>query len=349
MTPNKNILRLLAPLSTLYAQITTLRNTLYDHNYLKTHWLCAPTIAVGNITTGGTGKTPTVIFLANLLRDQGLVPGLIMRGYAAKPNHDPDELLLYRRLLPGVPAVANPNRVRAAQTVLNQGADVIIADDAFQHRRLGRDFNICLIDAVLPFGYDKILPAGHLREPLKGLARADLFILTRSDQVPAATLDEIRFKLETFAPNSPILTATHRPVSLSNLTNQKFPLSLLADKKILAFAAIGQPSAFFNTLKSLGATLLAEQVFRDHHHFTLNDLLALRDTAKSLHAHALVCTAKDLVKFTPDMLTQADLSPHSLLALDIAITMPPDQQNLLSTKLSTITKNFPRRILTLIK
>jgi tetraacyldisaccharide 4'-kinase len=350
MTPNSNIMHMLSPLGCLYGRIMSLRNAFYNRGYLKTHWLAAPTIAIGNITTGGTGKTPTVVFLANLLRDMGLHPGIIMRGYAAKSESglDSDELLLYRRLLSDVPVVANPDRLIAGRGVLEQNADVILADDAFQHRRLGRDFNLCLIDAVSPFGGGKILPAGHLREPLKGLARADLFIVTRVDQVSQNVLDEIRSHLEHFAPHTPILTASHRPGSLSDISNRKIPLASLAGRKIFAFAAIGRPEAFFATLKSLGADILDHRRFRDHHRFTVEDLFVLRDNAKNLSASALVCTAKDLVKFTPEMLAQAGLPTDFVLALDIDIAMSAADKNLLSEKLFALTKNFSRQTLAAI-
>jgi tetraacyldisaccharide 4'-kinase len=351
MTPNQNIMHALSPLGHLYGRIMSLRNALYNRGYLKTHWLPAPTIAVGNITTGGTGKTPTVVFLANLLRDLGLHPGIIMRGYASKSESglDSDELLLYRRLLPGVPVVANPDRLIAGRSVLEQNADVILADDAFQHRRLGRDFNLCLVDAVSPFGGGKILPAGHLREPLTGLSRADLFIVTRADQVSQNVLDEIRSHLEYFAPFTPILTASHCPGSLSDISNKKYSLESLAGRKIFAFAAIGRPEAFYATLKSLGADILAHRSFRDHHRFTIDDLFVLRDSVKNLSASALVCTAKDLVKFTPDMLVRAGVPNDFLLALDIDIAMSAADSNLLFEKLSVLTKNFSRQALAAIQ
>lgn len=349
-SPNvKKMTAALSPLAAIYGRVMDLRNVLYNHNYLKTRWLDAPTIGVGNITTGGTGKTPTVVFLAQLLRDLGTRPGIIMRGYGSKPGQDGDEVLMLRRVLPDVPVVANPDRLVAGQTALEQGADVIIADDAFQHRRLGRDLNLCLIDAVSPFGGEKILPAGHLREPLTGLARADLFIITRSDQVSPEALDRIRSRVNHFTPNVPILTSCHRPCSLFDLGDRKYPVETLAGRKILAFAAIGRPDAFFKTLKSLGAQVLAERAFRDHHRFTLADLIALRDIARNAHADALVCTAKDLVKFTPAMLSEAGVPLSFLLSLDIEITLSNDDREQLTKKINPIIANFDRNILTRIK
>jgi tetraacyldisaccharide 4'-kinase len=349
-SPNaKKTIAPLSPLAAIYGRIMTLRNVLYDHNYLKTHWLDAPTIAVGNITTGGTGKTPTVVFLAKLLRDLGSRPGIIMRGYGSKPGQDGDEVLMLRRVLPDVPVVANPDRIIAGRSALEQGADVIIADDAFQHRRLGRDLNLCLIDAVSPFGGEKNLPAGHLREPLAGLNRADIFIITRSDQVAPEALDQIRYRLNHFATNVPILTSSHRPCSLSDLAGHESSAETLAGRKIVAFAAIGRPDAFFKTLKSLGAQVLAERAFRDHHRFTLADLIALRDAAKNVHADALVCTAKDLVKFTPAMLRDAEMPADFLFSLDIEITLSNEDREQLTKKINAIIANFDRKILTNIK
>jgi tetraacyldisaccharide 4'-kinase len=256
---------------------------------------------------------------------------------------------MLRRSLPGVPVVANPDRIIAGRGALEQGANVIIADDAFQHRRLGRDLNLCLIDAVSPFGGEKILPAGHLREPLVGLNRADIFIITRSDQVAPEVLNQIRSRLGKFAPAVPVLTSSHRPCSLSDLTGRESSIETLAGRKIVTFAAIGQPEAFFQTLKSLGAQVLAERAFRDHHRFTLADLIALRDVARSVHADALICTAKDLVKFTPAMLHEADVPNDFLLSLDIDIAMSNEAREQLTKKINAIITNFGRKILTDIK
>jgi len=175
--------RILSAAGLIYGRITTIRNGWYDHGVLKTRWLDAPVIAVGNMTTGGTGKTPMVIYLAKMVESIGERPGVIMRGYGSKPGKEADEVMLLRRHLPGVPIIGNPDRIDGGKHAIQQGAEVIIADDAYQHRRLGRDLDICLVDAMLPFGGGQILPLGRLREPMTGFSRADLVILTRCDQV----------------------------------------------------------------------------------------------------------------------------------------------------------------------
>src|SRR4051812_23350103 len=167
----------------IYRGVVNARNARFDRGR-SVQRVDRPVISVGNITTGGTGKTPVVRWLADALRARGIQPAILMRGYKSAPGQTSDEQELLRSQLPSVVVHANPDRVAGAQEVLRDHPDVqaFILDDGFQHRRLHRDFDLVLIDATNPFGYDRLLPRGLLREPLAGLARAHAILITRADQ-----------------------------------------------------------------------------------------------------------------------------------------------------------------------
>src|SRR4051812_28640544 len=171
-----------------YSAVTIARNQLYDLNILQSHRAQRPVVSVGNIATGGTGKTPVVQWLANRLRDSGKHPAILLRGYRSTPELGSDEqLMLARALNEGHPSpvmvAANPSRIEAARVMVQQRprVDVFVLDDGFQHRKLARDFDVVLIDASNPFGFDHVLPRGLRREPLRGLARANAFLITHAE------------------------------------------------------------------------------------------------------------------------------------------------------------------------
>ena len=177
---------LLAAAEPAYAGVMTARNRLFDRGAKRIHRLPRPVISIGNLTTGGTGKTPAVQWLVRALQERGHRPGILTRGYRKEAGAASDEEELLRESL-GVPVVANADRVRGAATLLERTPAVttFVLDDGFQHRRVAREADVVLIDATNPFGYDHVLPRGLLREPVVGLARAHLVILTRVDQAGA--------------------------------------------------------------------------------------------------------------------------------------------------------------------
>jgi tetraacyldisaccharide 4'-kinase len=336
MSPN----RWLEPLSSLYGQVMRLRNFCYDRQWLKTTWLDVPVISVGNMTTGGTGKTPMVIFLAQLAAEAGIRPGIVLRGYGGTSNHEADEVLLLRRELPGLPVIANPDRIAGGRHAIEQSAGLLIADDAFQHRRLGRDLNICLVDACFPFGGGKILPAGRLREPMEGFSRADVVILTRCDQINEQELGSLKSQIEQFAGPIPILTSNHRVKRyVDSLGNVKNPVG----GRVFAFAAIGRSESFFNTVRETGVTLVGTRSFPDHYYFTADDLKEVQQQAFDDGAEFLVCTAKDIVKINPSLLSAAGISPEKLTALEIEIAMPNENVAFLRDKIREVAARVPKR------
>src|SRR5438876_5539483 len=174
-----------------YGSAVHLRNWCYDRGWLPTHRPPVPVISVGNLTAGGTGKTPCVEYLARFLQARGLRPAVLSRGYRGngRPN---DEALILEANLPDVPHLQGKDRVtRASQAVRVFGADVLILDDGFQHRRLRRDLDLVLIDAMNPWGHGRLLPRGLLREPISSLRRADAVIVTRLDQAQPAEIERI--------------------------------------------------------------------------------------------------------------------------------------------------------------
>jgi len=331
---------LLNPLAAIYGQVMHLRNLCYDRQWFKTHWLEVPVISVGNLTTGGTGKTPMVILLANLAGQAGLTPGIIMRGYGSKPGHDADEVLLLRRELPGVPIVADPDRIAGGKRAIEQSAQILIADDAFQHRRLGRDLNICLVDVCFPFGGGKILPAGRLRESLTGFKRADMVILTRCDQATSEQIDELKSKIRSLTDSIPILTSQHRVRRCVDASGTV--ITDLQGKKVFAFAAIGRSESFFNTLRESGVTLTGTRSFPDHHYYTSGDLQQIHAEFVQQGSDLMICTAKDMVKIGSELLKSVNIAPSELSALEIEMAMPSDDLDLLRQKISEVAARVPR-------
>jgi len=337
--------RVLGPLSLLYRVVIDVRNRLYDRNVFKIRWMLAPVISVGNLTTGGTGKTPTVIYLARKLQEWGYQPGVILRGYGAHGGQPSDEERLFRRNLAAVPIVADPDRVLAARRALAQSANVLLADDAYQHRRLGRDMNICLIDATFPFGNAAMLPAGRLREPPASLSRADLVIITRSDQASAESLTRLCEYIKTCASGIPILLSRHEPAGVVSLSGEEYNLNYLSGKSVLAFSGIARPEAFYLTLTQLGAKLVDTMRFPDHHHYTRDDLIRLAERSRRCGATMLVCTAKDAVKLDPDRFGSARLDPNAVLALMINMRFSDEHERILCSVLREMLSNFSRAVL----
>jgi tetraacyldisaccharide-1-P 4'-kinase len=229
-----------------YAMATRHRNVLYDKGILPTYRMDVPVISIGNITAGGTGKTPFVRKLAAAMADRGCRPAILMRGYRRSAGGISDEQALLAEQLKdrNIPVHAEPDRVAGARHVLAKHKEVntFILDDGFQHRRLARDVDIVLIDATNPFGHGHVHPRGLLREPLSGLARASCLIITRCEQVAAGQLEQIDSELRRYARSAPILRTRfqHSGLRSASISASASPDILLADlrsKKIFAAAA----------------------------------------------------------------------------------------------------------------
>ena len=308
-----------------YEALVRLRNYGYDHSILTVKKASAPVISVGNLTLGGTGKTPLVAWLAHWFAQHNKKPAIISRGYKAKTGQLSDEAAELKILLPTVPHYANKQRIIAAGEAVTKGSDVLLLDDGFQHRQISRDLNLITIDATDPFGCNRIFPRGLLREPLWGLKRADALVLTRTDQVSIKTRNEIQEQCFQFvgSHDKPWIETEHRPSNLRLVDGTTQPLKTLQDKRILSLSAIGNPAAFHRTLTTLGHEPVATLTFPDHHTYTTDDIHRISEETESVGAEIIVTTLKDLVKLP---LTRVRNRP--LYALEIGIQFQTGLQDL---------------------
>ena len=292
----------LKPLAWPYAALTRLRRRAYAAHIFRTRKLDVPVISVGNITVGGTGKTPMVEWLARRLKDTGRRPAILSRGYRPLNERDPagdrknDERLLLEENLPGVLHFAHPDRVRAGREAIAAGADCLVLDDGFQHLRLHRDVNIALIDARDPFGHGTTLPAGPLREPLSALLDADAAVISHADTVPAHQLASLRRRLAELTGHAPLVEAVHRPAALITADHASLPPAYLAGRRALLFCAIAGPEHFLETARRLGASVPAAHFFPDHFHYRPEHLVRLVQSCRRVNAEVALTTQKDAVK-----------------------------------------------------
>ena len=307
----------LAALALPYGLAVACRNAAYDRGLLSVARAAVPVISIGNLTLGGTGKTPLVAWAAALLARHGRRPAIVSRGYSAARGERGDEAAELALLLPDVPHVADRDRVAAVARAVAGGADAVVLDDGFQHRRLARDLDVVAVDATDPFGCGRLFPRGLLREPLRGLARGQAVILTRSSAVDADRRAAIRAALTAARGGAPPLLwaeADHRPVGLRDAAGATRPLAALRGSRVFAFAGIGNPSAFRAAVEPLAAEVVGFRPLPDHHPYTPADLEALGRAASAARADLAVTTLKDLVKVRREA-----LGGVPLVALEIAI------------------------------
>jgi tetraacyldisaccharide 4'-kinase len=285
------------------------RNHRYDNGRARVYRLDVPVISVGNLTLGGTGKTPLVYWLAQWFRDRDIPAVVISRGYCAGQGHgrdvqgENDEARELAARLPGVPHMQNPDRVAAAREAIARfQCRAIILDDAFQHRRISRDLDIVLLDALEPLGFGHVFPRGTLREPPSGLRRADLVALSRADAMEPRRRAELRRQIAQLAPQAAWLEMIHAPRALVSSAGGREPLDWLRGRPVAAFCGIGNPAGFRHTLATCGCQVADFREFPDHHAYTPHDLEELGRWATGGGAAALLCTRKDLVKLPVDQL-----------------------------------------------
>ncbi|HKI36014.1 MAG TPA: tetraacyldisaccharide 4'-kinase [Gemmataceae bacterium] len=291
-----------------------LRNGMYERGWKERHKAPVPVVSVGNLTVGGTGKTPCVEYVARHYREGGLRVAVLSRGYGSEGGRN-DEAMVLEENLPDVPHLQGPDRVALAATAVEElESEVLVLDDGFQHRRLLRDLDVVLIDATNPWGHGHLLPRGLLREPPSSLRRAGIVVLTRCDQVGSAERGRLREAVARLAPAAPVAETTHRPVDLSNGA-QVAPLSRLCGRPAAGFCGVGNPEAFRRTLGDLGIDIVAFRTFPDHHAYARADVDDLRAWAdRQAKDCVVVTTQKDLVK-----LRLTDLGGRELWALHIQL------------------------------
>ncbi len=303
---------LLLPLTPLYAGVVRARAAAYRHGLLRRHLLERPVVSVGNLTFGGTGKTPTVIALVRDLVRRGRRPAVLTRGYGRR-GRDPvvavgpgmipeartagDEPVEMARRLPGVPIVVDEDRVRGGREAVARGADVLVLDDGFQHLRVARDLDLLVVDAGDPWGGGHLPPRGRLREPLSAMARATAVLVTKLGDDPGP-LAAIRDTVQRLAPGIPVLGARLEPTRLVTPEGVLEPAAL-AGRRVLAFAGLGRPEGFREQLERLGAVVVGTRWFADHHRYGDTELADLVAEAERLDA-VPVTTAKDAARLRND-------------------------------------------------
>jgi len=308
--------------SLVYRLIVSSRNRLYDRQILKFVRLARPVISVGNLTVGGTGKTPCVIGLAKMLARRGYRPVVLSRGYGGKnqasvnivsdginimlgAEEAGDEPLLIARSLPGIPVLTGAKRALTGQAAIERfNADVLICDDAFQHRQIFRDIDIVLLDADRPLGNGRLLPRGELREPVESLRRADCIVLTRADKAGTPPDEIARITRER---SIPVFRSVHR---LREMVRPREHLTLPPEnfrgKSICAFCGIARPASFKKSLLDAGMHILSFIDFPDHYAYKRDDLEAIQKHFSTQNADAWITTEKDAMRLeeSPDFLNQ---------------------------------------------
>lgn len=303
----------LGPLAAAFKLGVALRYAAYRRGWFKAQRLNRPVVSVGNLTVGGTGKTPLVMFIAERLLNRGWKPVILTRGYGRRGGADiislapalprvadarevGDEAALLARLLPEIPIVVCTDRYRAGRLAEERyGVDVHLLDDGFQYLALARDVDVVVVDVTQEFSDEALLPAGRLREPWSALARAHLIVLTRVELADPLPLEDRVRRINRRAKIFRSSTTLRGLVDAAS--GAPYPAELLQAKTVAAFCGVGNPQAFFGDLKRWGSSVAAEVAFPDHHVYNLPDLRRLAERALELGATALVTTEKDVMNF----------------------------------------------------
>ncbi len=318
---------LLAPLATAFRLGAGLHCLAYRRGWLRTHQLGRPVVSVGNLTVGGSGKTPLVALVAEMFLKRGWKPAILTRGYGRRrgpdlveiapalagehrkpdPREVGDEPALLARRLPTVPIVVSADRYRAGRLAEERyGVDVHILDDGFQHLALARDVDIVALDGTRPLPGEALLPAGPMREPLTALSRAHIVVLTRAELATSTDLDSIEMQVRRLNPEVEIFTSRTKLCGVAdvfegNRDDSKFQCSdcsgseRVVGKKVYAFCGIGNPEAFGRDLERWGFSVVGTRFFPDHHVYTGKDLAGLLDARVKSGALGLVTTEKDVM------------------------------------------------------
>jgi len=336
------LLGLLRVMSFIYGMGVLIKLGLYKSGILRQHKLPCRVISLGNITVGGTGKTPTAERLAAVIRDLGYRVVILNRGYRAgwrgqvglvsdgrriymSVNEAGDEAYLLAKNLPGVAVVIGKNRnITGDYAVEKLNADVIILDDGYQHWQLARDLDIVLIDTLNVFGNNFLLPRGTLREPLTNLNRADAFLLTKVDQSTDDARDVIRDTLARYNEKAVVVESVHNPRCFIEIEDwykgvrpETVALTAVAGRRVLAFSAIGNPSSFEQTIMDIEVELTDAVRYPDHHDYTMAEMQCLMQKAIDKEVFALVTTEKDAVKIPSEFIHSERSLPLYVLSIEV--------------------------------
>ena len=339
------LLGLLHIFSVIYGLGVSAKLYLYKYGIFKQHKLACQVISLGNITVGGTGKTPTAQRLATIIQEMGYRVVILNRGYRAGWNGQVgvvsdghkiymtvteagDEAYLLAKSLPGIPVVIGRNRILTGQYAVNQlKAEVIILDDGYQHWQLARDLDIVLIDALNIFGNNFMLPRGTLREPLSNLARAQAFLLTKVDQSTDDARDIIHSTLARYNQQALVVESIHQPKCFveieewyKGLRITNVALETIRSKKVVAVSAIGNPSSFEQTILDIGVAEVSGIRYADHHDYTMAEMQEIMQRAVDEKAYALITTEKDAVKIPAEFIHSDRPLPLYVLSISVHFT-----------------------------
>ena len=317
-----------SPLGSIYSLAANTRAALFQKGILKSYRPRCVVVSVGNLTPGGSGKTPLVLALGKTFSGKGLKTVTLTRGYRGSgkdraavvaPDADPsvvgDEPAMMARIMPSVPIIRAAQRARGAKTAEEiYNPDIILLDDGFGHLALARDFDIVVVDALRGFGNCKTIPAGPLREPISQLKRADCVIVTYSNIVETGRKDELKKVIGKYAPESTVLEAAFRVEGIiRNAGEPPEPLDLIVGRKVVAFSGIGNPSAFRRTIENLNIEVAAFLSFPDHHYYMDSDINDITRALTGANSSCALTTEKDLARLGKRKF------PAELFALRIAV------------------------------
>ncbi|MGH9932481.1 MAG: tetraacyldisaccharide 4'-kinase [Pyrinomonadaceae bacterium] len=329
---------ILPPLSAIYSAVTRARLAAYRRGWFSASQLAAPVISVGNLTTGGTGKTPLVEWVCSAVaRETRKKACVLTRGYgranptaqilvsdgnkllASAPESGDEPYLLARNLIGIAAVISNPDRLAAGEwAITNLGSEIFVLDDGFQHLRLTRDLDIVTIDATNPWGGRHLLPYGRLREPRAGLSRADCVVITRTDQVE--DLASIKAEVQRLAGAIPVFSSRMVTSGIRGLDGESVDKKRFVSEPVAAFCAVGNPKSFFNHLRGEGYTPAFTRTFADHHSYTQPEITRLVKDAKASGANGLLTTAKDAIKLST---FELELPCH---VLDIRVSIDDEER-----------------------
>lgn len=362
--PAKLFLGVLYGFSIIYRGLVDFQLNLYKWGLLKQVKLDCFVISIGNITVGGTGKTPTAKVLARYIQKLGYKVAILNRGYRAKWKGDVgivsdgnkvfmsadeagDEAYLLARSLPDIPVLIGTDRtITGKYAIDNFGVDVVILDDGYQHWQLKRDLNILLVDAINIFGNGHMLPRGTLREPLSHLDRADICLLTKVDQAAKGACNEIKQTLQKYNDHALIVESTHKPlcfIEIGNLFNREIrkvlPVNMMKGHRVIAMSAIGNPASFEQTLSDIGAVITESLRFPDHHDYTAAEIIEVMKQAEEQGAEAIIVTDKDAVKIPEELLKQERPIPIYIISIEVTfIDKPKEMFDFVQQKLPPLKK-----------
>ncbi len=335
----KIVVVILNVLATIYNGLLKLRALAYKVGLKKSQDLCSPVISIGNITVGGTGKTPLVKFLATEFKQRDLETAILTSGYKSEAEDDlivvsdgkkilvdveqaGDEAYLLARNLEEVPVISGRQRSLTGDYACRKyKPDFIILDDGFQHWQLNRDYDIVVIDGTNPFSNGRLLPSGLLREPVSSLKRANAFVITKADQITGKKLAKIKQEIRAYNSDAVIITTKHSPGYLREIGSSKQEKIELKDKRIVAVSGIGNPESFTETLTSLEAEVVEHFKFPDHYQYDTEDIMEIYATATTEDVDMIITTEKDAVSIeTADFseIIKGDL-PFKVLGIEIEI------------------------------